>query len=297
MMSEFITKCPHCNAELQAQDEWMGMEVECPLCKKSFTIIKETAVPTPVVELHSVSDKNADIKAKADMIFRKIKENKTKSLIIAASSLAIIFGLFLFFGCEQEVDNKDLISHNGKVYYLKLSNGLFSGVAISKEGDWVKAISHYKNGVRHGKTWYDGTGIEEEEHWKNGKRHGDYLCTFQYLVSNEILGTVKGQYKNGKKAGTWKYTFSGNDNTPAYEITWSYNDNGDLHGLCQSPLFPPNEAPYDLFIDRERLFNKYPAVRGFSATFAEAEFSGGGRVANGKLIKVTPTGKKVEISY
>ena len=37
-MAEFITTCPHCNVELQAQDEWIGMEVECPICKKSFMI-------------------------------------------------------------------------------------------------------------------------------------------------------------------------------------------------------------------------------------------------------------------
>ena len=37
-MAEFITKCPHCNAELQVQDEWIGMNVECPQCQKTFTI-------------------------------------------------------------------------------------------------------------------------------------------------------------------------------------------------------------------------------------------------------------------
>ena len=37
-MAEFITKCPHCNAELQVQNEWIGMEVECPQCKKMFVI-------------------------------------------------------------------------------------------------------------------------------------------------------------------------------------------------------------------------------------------------------------------
>ena len=42
-MAEFITKCPHCNAELQAQDEWNGMEVECPLCHKMFAINKSSA--------------------------------------------------------------------------------------------------------------------------------------------------------------------------------------------------------------------------------------------------------------
>ena len=37
-MAEFITKCPHCNAELQAQEEWIGMTVECPQCQKTFVI-------------------------------------------------------------------------------------------------------------------------------------------------------------------------------------------------------------------------------------------------------------------
>ena len=41
-MAEFITKCPHCNAELQAQDEWIGMEVECPECQKTFIIPKKS---------------------------------------------------------------------------------------------------------------------------------------------------------------------------------------------------------------------------------------------------------------
>ena len=42
-MAEFITTCPHCNAELQAQDEWIGMEVECPLCHKRFAINRSSA--------------------------------------------------------------------------------------------------------------------------------------------------------------------------------------------------------------------------------------------------------------
>lgn len=37
-MAEFNTNCPHCNAELQVQEEWIGMEVECPQCKKTLQI-------------------------------------------------------------------------------------------------------------------------------------------------------------------------------------------------------------------------------------------------------------------
>ena len=41
-MAEFITKCPHCNSDLQVQDEWVGMEVECPECNAVFEIISTT---------------------------------------------------------------------------------------------------------------------------------------------------------------------------------------------------------------------------------------------------------------
>ena len=37
-MAEFIVKCPHCNAELQAQEEWGGMELDCPVCNEKFVL-------------------------------------------------------------------------------------------------------------------------------------------------------------------------------------------------------------------------------------------------------------------
>ena len=45
-MAEFITKCPHCNNNLQVQDEWIGMELECPQCRQKFVLAPgETAKP------------------------------------------------------------------------------------------------------------------------------------------------------------------------------------------------------------------------------------------------------------
>lgn len=46
-MAEFITKCPHCNNDLQVQDEWLGMELECPMCKNKFCLSSPTAVQPP----------------------------------------------------------------------------------------------------------------------------------------------------------------------------------------------------------------------------------------------------------
>lgn len=37
-MAEFNTHCPHCNTELVADEDWNGMEVECPSCHKNFVI-------------------------------------------------------------------------------------------------------------------------------------------------------------------------------------------------------------------------------------------------------------------
>ncbi len=54
-MAQIKTNCPHCNGELEAQSEWNGMEVSCPLCQKNFTIkiavkpiVPEMPVLTPV---------------------------------------------------------------------------------------------------------------------------------------------------------------------------------------------------------------------------------------------------------
>ena len=46
-MAEFNTKCPHCSTELQAQEEWIGMEVECPVCQKNFTVQSQASAPMP----------------------------------------------------------------------------------------------------------------------------------------------------------------------------------------------------------------------------------------------------------
>lgn len=40
-MAEFTAKCPHCSAELVAEEDWIGMEVECPTCSRSFILAKE----------------------------------------------------------------------------------------------------------------------------------------------------------------------------------------------------------------------------------------------------------------
>ena len=48
----FHFKCPYCATELEAQDEWVGLQTTCPGCRKSITITSAAAVPArPPVKL------------------------------------------------------------------------------------------------------------------------------------------------------------------------------------------------------------------------------------------------------
>lgn len=43
-MAEFNTKCPYCECIVTAEEEWIGMEAECPSCSKTFVI--EKSIPS-----------------------------------------------------------------------------------------------------------------------------------------------------------------------------------------------------------------------------------------------------------
>ena len=41
-MSEFVYTCPHCAGRFYAQEEWIGESTECPNCKQSICIEKQS---------------------------------------------------------------------------------------------------------------------------------------------------------------------------------------------------------------------------------------------------------------
>ena len=49
-MAQFYIKCPKCGQELEVQDEWVGMEAECPFCHHTLKIEKKIPVLKPVFE-------------------------------------------------------------------------------------------------------------------------------------------------------------------------------------------------------------------------------------------------------
>ena len=58
-MAEFEIQCPHCGTTLTVQEEWIGMNVECPLCKKNFVIERNS---NSVSNLNNTAAKNSSYK-------------------------------------------------------------------------------------------------------------------------------------------------------------------------------------------------------------------------------------------
>ena len=90
-MSEFETNCPHCNATLNVQDEWIGMNVECPLCKKHFVIER---ISNPVSNLNNSATKNGSRKRKWYIL--------CTGIISAIAVVAIVIACFCSNSNETE---------------------------------------------------------------------------------------------------------------------------------------------------------------------------------------------------
>ena len=47
-MAKFYFLCPQCGHQVKAEDEWIGLEAQCPHCGKNITITKPEQPPVPV---------------------------------------------------------------------------------------------------------------------------------------------------------------------------------------------------------------------------------------------------------
>lgn len=56
-MSKFLFTCPQCNQQLEAEEEWIGMQTECPYCKQTITIEKLQASPAAVLRASAPDEK------------------------------------------------------------------------------------------------------------------------------------------------------------------------------------------------------------------------------------------------
>ena len=51
----FHFRCPHCNAKLEAEDDWAGMEAACPKCSQTITIVPETTPEKLKIQLTPIT--------------------------------------------------------------------------------------------------------------------------------------------------------------------------------------------------------------------------------------------------
>ena len=104
MAAFFETKCPHCGAALQAQEEWNGMSMQCPVCGKPFTLTKPGAGAPgmPVLQVvknngvmeSAVVQKSREIMSTSLQTVKKIKLTRDIQKI-----LSVLSALFFLASC------------------------------------------------------------------------------------------------------------------------------------------------------------------------------------------------------
>lgn len=90
-MAEFTTACPHCNTELQAQTEWIGMEAECTECQTSFVIQAPVTVAAPVVQVAA----SAEPAISNPPVEPFLKKHKKWCVIAALWIVSIVLSVFI----------------------------------------------------------------------------------------------------------------------------------------------------------------------------------------------------------
>ncbi|MBR7138912.1 MAG: hypothetical protein IKD44_05155 [Lentisphaeria bacterium] len=95
-MAEFISQCPHCQSDLQLQDDYTGMAVKCPVCSKSFYVCKN-ATPTPK---KSALGNGAPKEAAQPEQFARVNDNEEDNFVLEYLKLCkIVWTIIFVLGC------------------------------------------------------------------------------------------------------------------------------------------------------------------------------------------------------
>ena len=95
-MAEFISKCPHCQSDLQLQDDYIGMVVECPVCSKSFCV-RKNATPTPK---KSALGNGAPKEAAQPEQFGRVNDNEEDNFVLEYLERSkIVWKIIFILGC------------------------------------------------------------------------------------------------------------------------------------------------------------------------------------------------------
>lgn len=98
-MAQFYIKCPKCGQELEVQDEWVGMEAECPLCQEKI-IIPERPAPTLRLKLRE-EDKSTFTQPpqNSGYTYETPKKKKKPSVEISKGAIVIFVIAIIGFFC------------------------------------------------------------------------------------------------------------------------------------------------------------------------------------------------------
>ena len=100
-MAEFIKMCPHCNANLRVQDEWIGRNVRCPKCRKQFTISdfpKQEPDHNEQSEVETAASECGNVQEKRTFTFWFVSLCMTFLAVLFIAGLPICFILIILHG-------------------------------------------------------------------------------------------------------------------------------------------------------------------------------------------------------
>ena len=153
-MQKFETKCPHCNAELDAQEDWVGMEVECPACQKSFTVEKNIPAKLELqpiqtnVQQPSENTKNCPfcggvVKEKA-IFCKHCKTDLNKTIAQEQKQVESLF-IFICPECDTVAELPEVLKDKEYEYDDILLDGILS--EKNKKGELQVRTAHSLNQV------------------------------------------------------------------------------------------------------------------------------------------------------
>lgn len=165
-MAEILINCPFCGAALQAQDNWKGLELECPSCKQPF-IAGQQVQPQIIEQVRAKMQAEANAKAQKEAMQRAKAEEMERAKIQAEAHARAQMQQQMFAKAGMQNFGNNTNRQNGSwkiLFWLFViaaltcfSIGTYSTVKASKayaSSYAAKPSSNYEGSVTIGESGY-----------------------------------------------------------------------------------------------------------------------------------------------
>ena len=165
-MAEILINCPFCGAALQAQDNWKGLELECPSCKQPF-IAGQQVQPQIIEQVRAKMQAEANAKAQKEAMQRAKAEEMERAKIQAEAHARAQMQqqMFAKAGMQNLGNNTNRQNGSWKILFWLFviaaltcfSMGTYSTVKASKayaSSYAAKPSSNYEGSVTIGESGY-----------------------------------------------------------------------------------------------------------------------------------------------